>query len=59
MTEVKFTKEQQKEWDKYCKQNPEMLALADKVEKERGIIMRNALKNLFEFAWNHGERNDN
>ena len=56
MTEVKFTEEQEKAWNEYTKLNPQMLKLADKVENERNIIMRNALKDLFVFGWNHGKR---
>ena len=56
MTEVKFTEEQEKAWNEYTKLNPQMLELADKVENERNIIMRNALKDLFVFGWNHGKR---
>lgn len=56
MTEVKFTEEQEKSWNEYVKLNPQMLKLADKVENERNIIMRNALKDLFVFGWNHGKR---
>ena len=54
MTEVKMTEEQEKAWNDYVKVNPQMLVLADKVEKEMNIIMRNALKELFVFGWNHG-----
>ncbi len=56
MTEVEFTEEQEKAWNEYTKLNPQMLELADKVENERNIIMRNALKDLFVFGWNHGKR---
>lgn len=54
MIEVNFTEEQEKAWDNYCKLNPQMLSIADRVRQTYGILMDKGLKELFAYAWKHG-----